>query len=439
MKLQAKSLFSSISQAVAPKAQSVEAIAGNHTRSVELKTVANLQALASELRLFATEGTFEYPRNWVQIAGMAALVFMGLAFSQILMLVLPVIQALLSGVPLSQVAISPLKIAGVVVGVVLAFGLASVLLDLFPKIRVAEQGLGISGLFGWRRVRWDQVGVLRVMELSDDRYIVMLPFVGTSGRAGPAPLLRIIPALAGAATNGERGVLVSSHIKDFDRLIQLIVSNMSQAKGMSVPRIELFVDETSVMPLAQLLLAPEDAIVRMARAGRTQTSYGMPMQDEEPEVDTKKVATRQALLASPPVLLLLVFEAIRGGLMPQQVLWAGVVLALGIAELPFVAKLSQAVGDITVGSGQYKRSIIAYLELQAPRAVLLMLGVALTAIGVPVPVAEVGWLVGIGLTTWFTIRFVQRVYYIPIRQTLWAAIGTFMFQIVLFALYFGVS
>ena len=79
MKMQAKTLFSSLSQAVTPKTQSAEAINGNGTRPVELKTVANLQALASELRLFATEGRFEYQRNWVQIAGMGAIVLMALA------------------------------------------------------------------------------------------------------------------------------------------------------------------------------------------------------------------------------------------------------------------------------------------------------------------------------------------------------------------------
>ncbi len=442
MRLQGKSFLSSLTQAVAPKPQAAEALrAGNKSGSVQLKTVANLQAHAAELRLFATEGTFEYPRNWVQIAGMAAVVFMALALSHLLVMVLPVFQALLLGIPLSNIIISPSGVTALVVGMAMAFALAAVLLDLLPSIRVTEQGLGISSLFGWRRVRWDQVGVLRVMELSNDRYIVLIPFTGGVGRFTPAPLQRFIPMLAGASSSGERGVLVTSGIKDFDRLIQLIVSNMSQAKGMSVPRIELFVDETAVMPMAQVLLDPEGAIVRMARSVATTDPYGMPVDDVEPELSWPKVMSRQALVALPPALLLLVFEAVSRADAPmlEHFAWALVLMALGIAELPFIAKLSQATGDTTVGSGQFKRSVLSYLELQAPRAALLLLGVTLTAIGVPGPVALVCWLVGIGLTTWFVIRFVQRVYYIPIMQTVWVGVGALIYQVALFALYFGVS
>lgn len=442
MKLQAKTLFSSLTQGVVPKTQSVEAVrAGNKAKSMELKTVANLQALASELRLYATEGTFEYPRNWVQIAGMAAVVLMALALSRLLALGLPILQSVLLGVPLSDVAISPWEVGGVALGMALSFAFAAVLLDLFPSIRVAEQGLGISNLFGWRRVRWDQVGVLRVMELSGDRYMVFIPFTSRVGRFSPAPLLRYIPALAGAASRGERGVLVSSGVKDFDRLIQLIVSNLSQAKGMSVPRIELFVDETAVMPVSQLLLDPEGAIVRMARSTTVIDPYGMPVEDIEPELNWSKAMRKQTLIALPPVLLLLVYGAVwsAGGSMLEHFAWALAMLGFGLAEMPFMAKLSQAIGDTTVGSGQFKRSALSYLELQVPRAALALLGLTLAAVGAPPAVAEVCWLVGIGLTTWFTMRFVQRLYYIPITQTLWVGAGALIYQAALFALFFGIS
>src|SRR5437868_6885227 len=100
MRIPAKTLFSSFTQPMTPKTQSLGAThAANNAGSVQLKTVANLQALASELRLFATEGTFEYPRNWVQIAGMGAVVFMALALSRLLVLGLPVLQSLLMGIP----------------------------------------------------------------------------------------------------------------------------------------------------------------------------------------------------------------------------------------------------------------------------------------------------------------------------------------------------
>src|SRR5205085_8416870 len=120
MRLQAKSLISSLTQIMAPKARTVEVVrAGVNGGPIQLKTVANLQALASELRLFATEGTFEYPRNWVQIAGMGAVVFMALALSRLLVLGLPILQSFLMGIPFSEIAIPYPEVAALPLGMVL--------------------------------------------------------------------------------------------------------------------------------------------------------------------------------------------------------------------------------------------------------------------------------------------------------------------------------
>src|SRR5207237_659965 len=81
---------------------------------------------------------------------------------------------------------------------------------------------------------------------------------------------------------------------------------LAQVSGQTVPRLELFLDETAVMPLAQLLLVPEDAIVRMARASSARDDiYGLPDENTEPALEWKKVMTKQALLAAPPALMLL--------------------------------------------------------------------------------------------------------------------------------------
>src|SRR5204863_1770589 len=111
---------------------------------------------------------------------------------------------------------------------------------------------GISELIGWRSVSWNQIGILRVMELKEDRYVLMIPFKGSTHPPTPAPILRLIPLLAGVDRGGGRGLIVTSHIKNFDRLVQLIVAYMAQSAGQSVPRVELFLDESAVMPIAQL-------------------------------------------------------------------------------------------------------------------------------------------------------------------------------------------
>jgi hypothetical protein len=438
MKLQAKSLLSprvsNARTAVSPDTPRTPAGFG---------PAANLQALATELHQSATQGLFEYPRNWVSIAKVAAVSFIAFAMLRLLLMVRQIMQAAASNVPLANAGVSIWDLAAVVLGAFLTVAFAAVLINLFPSIRVTPQGLGISELFGWRRIPWNQVGVLRVMELAQkDRYVLMIPFRGATRPPSPAPVLKLIPALAGALQKGERGLVVTSDIKNFDRMVQLMVSYLAQASGQNVPRVELFVDETAVMPFAQLVLEPEAAIVRMARSKAAVDVYGMPEDDVEPDVRWARVLPRQLMIALAPAALLLATAATRNGgasLAWAHLAWAGAITVFGVLELPFMAKLIQTVGDILVGSGQFKRTALAYLELQTPRVMFVLLGLVLFSIGLPPVSAQICWLAGIGMTTWLTSRFVQRLYYVPFTHTLIAGIGCFMFQVVLLALYFGVS
>ena len=91
-----------------------------------------------------------------------------------------------------------------------------------------------------------------------------------------------------------------------------------------------------------------------------------------------------------------------------------------------------------VGSGQLYRTAWGYLELQVPRIVLVMTGGTLLAVGLPVIFTQAFWLAGIVLTTLLTVRYVQRLYFMPISHTLLAGLGTFIYQFMLLALYFGV-
>lgn len=404
---------------------------------------ANLQALAAELHQSSTQGLFEYPRNWVLITKVAGVMLMAGAMLKLLSFIKPIQDASRWQLPLERIGVSPWQLVAAAFGILIAFTIAALLINFFPSIRVTPQGLGISELIGWRRIPWAQVGVLRVMELEQKgRYVVLIPFRGATRPPTPAPVLQLIPALAGASRNGERGLLITSDINDFDRMLQLMVSYMAQSSGQSVPRVELFINEGTVMPITQMVLEPEAAIVRLARPKARVDVYGMPDEDVEPELNWRDVLTRQALISIPPTLLLLVTIAARGAYAPPgwaHLLWALTLLGFGILELPFAAKLVQTVGDMMVGSGRFKRTVWAYLELQVPRAALIMLGLALLGMGLPAALAQICWLAGIGVTTWLTIRFVQRLYYVTIAQTLIAGIGCLFFQIVLYALYFGLS
>jgi hypothetical protein len=257
-------------------------------------------------------------------------------------------------------------------------------------------------------------------------------------------MLGWLPALMGATGRGGHGVLVTSDMKNFDRLLQLVVSYLVQASGQnpnSVP-LEAYVDEDAVMPIAQLFLAPEAEIVRIASSPNSKAElYGVSSEEADPPVAWPPVLKRQMLIALVPVFLLLSDVLMRHNeraFVWQHAAWALFMLALGIAELPFVGMLVRAVGELMVGSGQFSRAVSAYLELQVPRAILIMAGAALVGLGVPAFFAEALWLAGIVLTTFLTVRFVQRLYYMPFSHTLLAALGTFIFQFLSLALYFGV-
>lgn len=395
-----------------------------------LPTAPSLQSLAAELHQAATEGVFSYPRNWVLASRFASALILLTSLAHLVIVGLPLIQ----GESLSW------QMAGAGLGVLLAVAVASFLCNLLPSLQVTPQGLGVSELLGWRRISWQQAQTLRVMELSNGRYVVMLPIKGRTRARTPAPMLKIMPKLLGASRNGDSGVMFTSGMRGFERLLQLVVAYMAQAAGHAVPSVEAFVDEDGAMPMAQLALDPQGALARLShRPQFTEMSldaFGGPRPETGPEVRWSRVLLWQLSVAAVPALLLGAEMLLQGDVSVLHSAWVGVLLLLGLVELPFIAKLLQAVGDLMVGRGQFRRSVLSYLELQAPRAVLLFLGVTFVGLGFPPFIAQVLWLAGIVATTVLCTQFVKRLYFIRTSQALLAGVGTFLFQISLFAIYF---
>jgi hypothetical protein len=405
----------------------------------ERPKASGLQSLAAELHQAALQGIFDYPRSWTLVARTTAAVLVALAVFHLAMVVIPLTRVSGSIVE----TIINWRVLGAAIGSGVALAAAALIANLFQKVQVTPEGLGIMEITGWRRIPWKQVQVLRVMEIAgQERYMVMIPFTGRTLPPSPAPALRIIQALAGAGTFKEQGVLLSSHMANFERLLQLIVSYMAQEAGQIIPTIEAYVDEHAVMPTGQILLGHEAAIARLARTVEADHNpYGMPVEQKEFDLPWDKILPRQALIAAAPVLMFLLDTMLRNGEKPVQAvqgLWALVILALGVAELPFVAVLTRTVGELTVGSGQFKRTVWAHLELQLPRAAFIIVGATLLGLGVPIGFALLAWILGIGATTLLVSLYVMRLHHLVVHQTLLATVGTFIFQAVVMVLYFGV-
>ena len=408
--------------------------AGTGQGHTDQPLIPSLQSLAAELHQAATEGIFEYRRNWVLASRIASLTLVLIAAGNLAIAGYPVV---FSGESVGW------QVAGGLLGMFMAVTIAAFLCNLVPSLQVTPEGLRVSELYGWRRIPWQQVQTLRVMELSKNRYMVMVPIRGSTRPRTPAPMLKIVPALLGASRKGESGVIFTSSIRNFERLLQLLVAYMGQTAGQAMPAIEAFVDEDSAMPMAQMFLHPPTALARLShRPQLTEMSldaFGTPRPETGPSVPWGRVLARQVAIAAVPALLLcleMLTDKDAQTTTAWQLSWTGAVLLLGVIELPFIAKLLQTVGDLMVGRGQFRLSMRAYLELQAPRVALLLVGMTLVASGLPSLLAQVLWLTGIGLTTVLCTEFVKRLYFIPTSQALLASVGTFLFQISLFAIYF---
>jgi len=403
------------------------------------KNTVPMQSLAPELHQAALQGVFEYPQGWRMVARVATVLLVALAAFHLAMVLIPATQATGSFVK----AIFSWRMLGALLGAGGAFGVAAVVANLLQTIHISPEGLGIAELTGVRKIAWKDIDVLRVMELPKrERYMVMIPINGPTQPSTPAPMLRIMPALVGASRTGEKGIILTSNMKNFERLLQLIVSYMAHEAGQVVPAVEAFVDENALMPVGQLIFEREAALTRMAKPiDPLLDPYGAATDEDEVFLDWKTLLTRQAWIALPPALLMLVDLLLRNGVKPLewiQLFWVVAIFAVGVAELPFVGKLIQAVGELVVGGGHLKRALWGYLELQMPRVVMVVLGLGLLGLGIPAAYTQLVWLAGIFMVTALVTLFVQKLYHIPILQALMASVGVFLFQFALLAFYFGV-
>lgn len=384
---------------------------------------------------------FSYPENWVLVARTAAALMVMLCIANAGLFFIPVIFAPGHSI-LSLFSWTTLGFALSIAGAGLVAGF---LANLFPTVRVTQEGFGIAEVNGWRIIPWKQISVLHVMELHNTgRYVLLVPFTGETKPSRPAPSLALIPPLMGASGWGGHGVMLTSDMKDFERLVKLIMSHMVVASGQnpnSTP-LDAYMDEGALMPIAQLFLDPEAEIVRVASSPVASSAlYGVKDEETEPPIAWPVVLKRQFLVALVPVFVLVsdvLMHNYERPFMFVHVIWALILFGLGVLELPFVAALTRAVGELMVGHGLFNRTVWAYLELQVPRVFLIAAGGSLLALGLPAFFTEALWLAGIAVTTFLTVRYVMRVYYMPITHTLLAGLGTFIFQFMLFALYMGV-
>jgi hypothetical protein len=397
----------------------------------------------------AQPGVFQYPANWTLTTRALAAVLVLLSLLHVVLAVPPMFRPY--PYPPTPVGVVMWTVIGLAMSMAATWFLAALLVNVVPRLEIRPEGLGVRELFFTRIIPWEQIGVLRAMEMKNkDRYVVFVPFTGaTEPSRFPAPMLAIIPALAGASAKGERGVLFTSDVKGFNELMQGILTQVVRAPGRGPnARVEAFLEEGAVMPLVQLLLDPLSAIQRLTRSERRPEEspgemnlYSINDRESLEPIAWKSVMLRQLPIAAMPALLLLADVFSRNFYrpsVPSYVIWAFFLLLLGLGELPFIAMVMQSLGEMMVGSGRLDRAIAGYMELQTPRALTIVLGAALLGVGLPVMLTQAFWFAGIMLTTFLVARFVQSMYFLPSTPTMIAAVAAFIYQASILGLYYGI-
>jgi hypothetical protein len=397
----------------------------------------------------AKPGVFQYPAGFTLITRALAVALVMLSLLHVLLAVPPMFRPY-PYLP-TPVGVIVWTVVGLAVSMAATWFLAALLVNVVPRLEIRPEGLGVRELFFTRIIPWEQIGVLRAMELKNkDRYVIFVPFTGgTQPSRLPAPMLRIIPALAGASRPGEHGVLFSSDVTGFNELMQGILTQIVRAPGRGPnARVEAFLEEDAVMPLIQLLLDPISAIQRITRSEQRPDEspgemnlYEINDTDSLAPIPWKTVLLHQLPIAAAPAVLLLADALSRNVYRPSvvsYVIWAVFLLVLGLGELPFVAMVLQSLGEMMVGSGRLDRSVWGYLELQAPRALTIVLGAALLGAGLPVMFTQAFWFAGIMLTTFLVTRFVQNMYFLPSTPTMIATAASFIYQVSILGLYYGI-
>ena len=130
---------------------------------------------------------------------------------------------------------------------------------LGSDIELTPEHLKVRYAGRWRKVRWEQVSLVRTVELSTERLIVLVQINGW----GLTALHRVYSLLLGAGWH--KGVIITSDIKDFNNLVQYLVYYKSQTITPTPTETDtaqnpaaLFVQDGFVSPVLQGVLEPSE-------------------------------------------------------------------------------------------------------------------------------------------------------------------------------------
>jgi hypothetical protein len=329
-----------------------------------------------------------YPR-WVRLGRTGAVLLLtGVALVRWALawigVVRPVIEAAsTSANRLDVLAAQPLRpLIAAHVSLLLVAGVVAFLYDLMPDLSLANDGLVVRTVLGWKVIPWTAVRVVRIMSFEKTRRRLVL-VQGNWTRWSPWPRLVSVCLGAGHAP----GVLFTSAIRDFRPLMRRMYQEVKQANP------DALFDDEFLSPSALMVLEPMPTLDNLVDEARNE---GWPL-----------AISAQAMSAVPLGLVLaqLLILLLRGGA------WWKPLAIIGLCEMEWLigALYLYALAEFFPGSLEFQEALLLYPLPQIPRALLTVPMAMLVAAGIPFLAGMVG-LAGVLWAVTLTALLVQRLY-----------------------------
>lgn len=329
-----------------------------------------------------------YPR-WVRLGRIGIVVLLvGVALVRWVLawigFVRPVIEAVsTSANRLDILAAQPLRpLIAAHLSLLLVAGAVAFLYDFLPDLSLADEGLAVRTVLGWKSVPWTAVRVVRIMSFENTRRRLVL-VQGNWARWSPWP--RLVSVCLGAGH--DPGLLFTSAIRDFKPLMRRMYQEVKLA------RPDALFDDEFMSPSALMALEPMPTLDSLVDEAR---SEGWPL-----------AISAQAMSAVPAglVLVQLLILLLRGGS------WWKPLAIIGLCEMEWLigALYLYALAEFFPGSLEFQGALLLYPLPQIPRALLAVPMAMLVAAGVPFLAAMIG-LAGVLWAVMLTAFLVQRLY-----------------------------
>ena len=330
--------------------------------------------------------TLTYSR-WLRLARIAIVVLLAVAaLVQWVLAWVHFIQPLTQGAALAAQPLRPLIAANL--GLLLTVGSLAFVYLFLPDLSLADGGLAVRTLFGWRVMPWAAVAAVRTIPFErSSRKLVLVQ--GRGGRG--VSWLHLVSACLGAGL--KPGILFTSAIRDFEPL----VDRLRQEVALAAP--EAVLDDQFFSLPARLVFEPAPTLDGLVGQSRDE-DWAM--------ANLAQPARVMAAVTAGLLLIQVLMLILKGGAWWKPVALVG----LGAVEWAAGALYFYALGAFLPGEVELYQGARLYPYAQIPRALLALPMAMLVAAGLPFLASMVG-LAAIVWAVILTAVLVQQVYRLP--------------------------